>query len=172
MPSFWCQEHERVADSFFGPTAETLTGVEALARRVQAVKDLVALCKLRNPSGREPKMVRINWSKFEEPIDLDDTESSTTSSIYEAKSEGSSQTDELAFPTDQCIFCAGNVTLRTYHPQAKQRPDSLRRHVENQHLGRFAATDPVSCPHRVCSEIGVGPFPNRVVTPPSSTSMT
>jgi hypothetical protein len=76
-------------------------------------------------------MVRINWSKFEEPINLDDTESSIFSSINEAKSEGSSQTDELAFPTDQCIFCARNVTLRIYHPRAEQRPNSLRCHVEN-----------------------------------------
>jgi Protein of unknown function (DUF3435) len=34
MPSFWYQEHERVADAFFGPTAETLTGTEALSRRI------------------------------------------------------------------------------------------------------------------------------------------
>jgi len=30
-PSFWCEEHERVADAFFGPTAETLTGMEELS---------------------------------------------------------------------------------------------------------------------------------------------
>jgi len=33
-PSFWCQEHERVADAFFGPTAEMLTRNEALSRRI------------------------------------------------------------------------------------------------------------------------------------------
>jgi hypothetical protein len=166
VPSFWCQEHERVADAFFGPTAETLTGTEALSRRIQIINDLVALCGLRQPPERGPK---VDWSKFEEQIRLDDPESSdssdnsTTSPTDEATSEGSSQTNDLAFPTDQCIFCAGDVTLRTFHPRAKQRPDSLRRHVANQHLGRFSETDPVSCPHRVCSETGVGLFPNRVV---------
>jgi Protein of unknown function (DUF3435) len=157
MPSFWCQEHKRVADAFFGPTAETLTGDEALSQRIQVINDLVALSEMRQPSERGPK---VDWSKFEEQIRLDDTDRSTD----EAKSEGSSQTNNLAFPNDQCIFCAGDVTLRTFHPRAKkQRPDSLRRHVANQHLSRFAKTDPVSCPHRVCRETGVDPFPNREV---------
>ena len=46
--------------------------------------------------------------------------------------------------------------------QTKQRPDSLRHHVENQHL-LFSRTDPVSCSHRVCSDTGVPTFPNREV---------
>ena len=162
-PSFWCQEHERVADALFGPTAEMLTGKEALSRRIQVISDLVTLCELREPSRRGPKMDKIDWSQFEEPIDLDDLEGSTSRSTDEAKSEDSSQTDELAFPTAQCIFCAGDVTLRTFHPRTKQRPDSLRRHVENQHLLLFSRTDPVSCPHRVCSDTGVPPFLNREV---------
>jgi len=104
-PSFWCQEHERVADALFGPTAEMLTGKEALSRRIQVISDLVALCGLREPSRRGPKMDKIDWFQFEEPINLDDLERSTTTrSTDEAKSEDSSQTDELAFPTDQCIF--------------------------------------------------------------------
>ena len=162
VPSYWCQEHARVADAFFGPTAETLTGDEELSRRIQVINDLVTLSEMRQPSGRGPK---VDWSKFEEQIRLDDTEnSSTTRSTDEAQSECSSQTNNLAFPIDQCIFCAGDVTLRTFHPRAKkQRPDSLRRHVANQHLSRFAETDPVSCPHRVCRETGVDPFPNREI---------
>ena len=107
-------------------------------------------------------MDKIDWSQFEEPIDLDDLEGSTTRSTDEVKLSDSSQTDELAFPTDQCIFCAGDVTLRTFHPRTKQRPDSLRRHVKNQHL-LFSRTDPVSCPYRVCSDTGVPPFRNREV---------
>ena len=74
VPSFWCQEHERVADAFFGPTAETLTGTEALSRRIQIINDLVALCGLRESSRRGPKMDKIDWSQFEEPIDLNDLE--------------------------------------------------------------------------------------------------
>src|SRR5437016_417537 len=102
--------------SLFGPTAEMSTGKEALSRRIQAISDLVALYRLREPSRRRPKMDKIYWSQFEEPIDLDNLEGSTTRSTDQAKSEDSSQTDELAFPTDQYIFCAGDVTLRTFHP--------------------------------------------------------
>jgi hypothetical protein len=160
---FWCPEHERVADALFGSTAEMLTGKEALSRRIQAISDLVALRGLREPSRRGPKMDKIDWSQFEEPIDLNDLEARTTRSTDEAKSEDSSQIDELAFPTDQYIFCAGDVTLRTFHPRTKQRPDSLRRHMKNQYLLLFSRTDPVSCPYRVCSDTGVPPFRNREV---------
>jgi hypothetical protein len=83
-PSFWCQEHERVADAPFRPTAEILTGKGALSRRIQAISDLVALCGLREPSRRGPKMDKIDWSQFEEPIDLDNLEGSPTRSTDEA----------------------------------------------------------------------------------------
>jgi hypothetical protein len=159
-PTFWCKEHERIADAFFGPTAETLTGAKALSRRIQVINDLVALCELREPPKRGPKM---DWSKFDEEIDLDGTDSSSANPIDDVKSEDASQTADLNFPTDQCIFCAGDDTLRTFHLRAKQRPDSLRRHVENQHLCRFSATECVSCPHRVCSGTSVAPFANREV---------
>ena len=39
-PSFCFPEHERTADAFFGPTVETLTGDEALSRRIQVIHDL------------------------------------------------------------------------------------------------------------------------------------
>lgn len=56
------------------------------------------------------------WSKVENGTTLDDTESRITGSTDEAKSEGSSQTDGYAFPSDQCVFCAGDVSLCTSHP--------------------------------------------------------
>jgi Protein of unknown function (DUF3435) len=58
VPSFWCQEHERVADAFFGPTAETLTGTEALSRRIQIINDLVALQRSRNQSSSDFAVTR------------------------------------------------------------------------------------------------------------------
>jgi hypothetical protein len=134
---------------------------EALSRRIQVISGLVALYGLREPSRCGPKMDNIDWSQFEEPVNLDGLEGNTSRSTDEPKSEDSSQTDELTFPTDQCIFCVGDVTLRTFHPRTKQRPDSLRRHVENQHLLLFSQTDRVSCPHRVCSDTGVPPFLNQ-----------
>jgi hypothetical protein len=157
-PTFGCEEHERVADAFFGPTAETLTGDEALSRRIQVVNDLAVLCELREPPKRGPKL---DWSKYDEETDLDGTDTSTAESSENLKLEDASQMPDLSFPTDQCIFCAGDTTLRTFHPRSKQRPDSLRRHLENQHLSRL--TEQVDCPHHVCKEQGVEPFPNREV---------
>jgi hypothetical protein len=98
---------------------QTLTGTEALSRRIQIINDLVALCGLRQPPERGSK---VDWSKFEEQICLDDPESSdssdnsTTSSTDEATSEGSSQTNGLTFPTDQCIFCAPFIRERNSGP--------------------------------------------------------
>jgi hypothetical protein len=34
VPSFVFQEHERIAEAFFKAAAETLTGAEALSRRI------------------------------------------------------------------------------------------------------------------------------------------
>jgi hypothetical protein len=53
-PFFWCQEHERVADALFGPTAEMLTGKEALSRRIQVISDL-----------EEPILVEANGIVFD-----------------------------------------------------------------------------------------------------------
>ena len=157
-PSFLSKEHERVADAFFGPTAETLTGAEALSRRIQVVNDLAVLCELREPPKRGPKL---NWSRYDEKIDLDRTDTSTAESSDNVKSEDTSQIPDLSFPTDRCMFCAGDTTLRTFHPRSKQRPDSLRRHLENQHLSRL--TEQVDCPHHACKEKGAKPFANREV---------
>ena len=157
-PTFSCQEHERVADAFFGPTAETLMGAEALSRRIQVVNDLAILCELREPPKRGPKL---GWSKYDKPIDLDKAEASTAEDIDNTKLEDTPEILNLSFPTDRCMFCAGDASLRAFHPRSKQRPDSLRRHLENQHLCRL--TEQVECPHHVCKEQGVAPFPNREV---------
>ena len=156
-PTFGCREHERVADAFFGPTAETLTGDEALSRQIQVVNDLAVLCELREPPRRGPKLV---WSKYDEDI-VDGTGTSTAEFSDNVKPEEASEIPDLAFPTDQCMFCAGDVSLRAFHPRSKQRPDSLRRHLENQHLSGL--TGQVACPHPVCKEKGVEPFSNREV---------
>jgi len=59
------------------------------------------------------------------------------------------------------MFYMGDTTLRAFHLRAKQRPDSLRRHVENQHLSRLSTS--VACPHYLCKEKGVDLFPNKEV---------
>lgn len=118
-PTFGCKEHERVADAFFGPTAETLTGAEALSRRIQVVNDLAVLCELREPPKRGPKL---DWSKYDEPIDLDEKEASTAEDFDNMKSENTPQVTDLSFPTDQCMFCAGDASLRAFRPRSNSGP--------------------------------------------------
>lgn len=47
MPEYDVMERVRIADVFFGLEAEPMTGVKALARRIQVVSDLAAFCKPR-----------------------------------------------------------------------------------------------------------------------------
>ena len=132
-PTFGCKEHERIADAFFGPTAETLTGAEALSRRIQVVNDLAVIREMREPPKRGPKL---KWAKYNEEIDPDKPNVSVELSNT-LKSEDTLWTPDLTFPTDQCMVCLGDASLHAFHPRSKQRPDSLRRHLENQHLSRL-----------------------------------
>src|SRR5437763_9153188 len=81
---------------------------------------------LKSPSLR----AKCRWSEFEDAADAD-------LKLEEERSQ-SPAPDPFKFPTDQCIFCAGKQGLRNFSPQRRQRPDSLRRHLENIHLNRFA----------------------------------
>ena len=47
IPEYVFEERARIADAFWGPDAGTLVGEAALCQRIQAVKDLAALCHLR-----------------------------------------------------------------------------------------------------------------------------
>ena len=67
-PTFSSTEHERIADAFFGPDAETLTGEEALSQRIQVINDMVVLSRLEEPSLRA-KMCR--WAEFEDASDAE-----------------------------------------------------------------------------------------------------
>jgi hypothetical protein len=43
-------EQARIADTFFGPDAESIDEKRTLARRIQVASDLAMLCKLCQPS--------------------------------------------------------------------------------------------------------------------------
>ena len=58
-------ERARIADAFFGPDAESIDEERTLARRIQVIGDLAALCKLRQPSRRGKPF---NWSKEEKTV--------------------------------------------------------------------------------------------------------
>jgi len=51
-PAFTSAEHERIAEAFFGARRGGADGRRGLSRRIQVINDLVALCKLEEPSLR------------------------------------------------------------------------------------------------------------------------
>lgn len=122
------------------------------------MNDLAVLCELREPSKRGPKL---DWSKYDEEIVLEGADISTADLSDNLTSEDASYVAGLFFPSDRCMFCVGDATLRTFRPRSKQRPDALRRHFKNQHLSRL--TKYVNYPHPVCKEQDVKPFLNREV---------
>ena len=66
VPEYPFIERERIADSFVGPDAESTDGQKSLARRIQAVSDMAALCKLREASRRGKSF---KWNKVEGTAD-------------------------------------------------------------------------------------------------------
>jgi hypothetical protein len=46
IPEYPFVERARIADTFFGPDAESIDGKRTLARRIQVASDLAALCKV------------------------------------------------------------------------------------------------------------------------------
>ena len=62
IPEYPFVERPQIADTFFGPDAESIDGKRTLARRIQVASDLAALCKLCQPSRRGKPF---NWSKEE-----------------------------------------------------------------------------------------------------------
>jgi len=46
VPEYDFMERARIADVFLALEAEPMTGVKALARRIQVLSDLAAFCKL------------------------------------------------------------------------------------------------------------------------------
>jgi hypothetical protein len=129
IPEYPFPEQARIADAFFGPDAESLDGERALARRIQVVTDMAALCKLRESSRRGKPF---NWNKVEETADavphpdVEDTKASPPLSPISPRPSA-----------DQCPFCffdGGLLEKDRLRPYA--RIDSLRRHVLRVHLNQ------------------------------------
>ena len=127
IPEYPFLEQARIADAFFGPDAESLDGERALARRIQVVTDMAALCKLReSPRRGKP----FNWNKVEEVgDDVEDTKPVKPSSPPPPASPKPS--------SDQCPFCFFEDGLSaTDRMRRYSRIDSLRRHVLRVHLNQ------------------------------------
>ena len=94
-------ERARIADAFFGPDAESTDGEKTLARRIQVVSDLAALCKMRQQYRRGKPF---NWNKVDETahdtITHRDNEDTKT---IKPSPPSSSASPRLS--SDQCPFC-------------------------------------------------------------------
>jgi hypothetical protein len=137
IPEYPFVERARIADAFFGPDTESLGGEKALARRIQVVIDLAALCKLRESSRRGKSF---NWNKGEEIAD----DSVLHPDIEDIKTVKPSPLP-LVSPrpsADQCPFCFFEEGLSE---KDRMRPfsriDSLRRHVLRVHLNQASRHD-------------------------------
>ena len=157
-PVYSSDEHERVGQEFFGSKVDGVPRAEEHTQRVQVIEDLIVLSGLREPPKRGP---RIQWAKLDPPLDPGQADDLVPHGDESVKAEEVSPAPKLLFANDQCMFCAGDITLRTFCPRAKQRPDALRRHLENQHLSRFSPTDSVTCPHPACQADNAQPLQNR-----------
>ena len=119
------------------PLSSTLLSSSEISDSPPVISTLMQLLPhvtLRPEPSRRAKKRR--WLEFEDTVDTD------------LKEEERALL--LAFPADQCILYAENDGLRIFHPRKKQRPDSLRRHLENLHLDRFVEGEIVQYPRKVC----------------------
>ena len=138
IPEYPFVERARIADAFFGPDAESLDGERALARRIQVVTDLAALCELRESSRRGKSF---NWNKGEEiaddsilHLDIEDIKIVNSSLPPSPVSSRSS--------ADQCPFCFFEEgLLEKDRMRSFSRIDSLRRHVLRVHLNQASRHD-------------------------------
>ena len=141
IPIYAFDERARVADAFWGSEAETLTGSAALARRIQAIKDLAVLCERREPSRRGE---RFNWNRSGSGDD------DNTSEPDERATDPDLDLNPLQCPRNQCIFCFGDSSLRPARLRKYTRIDSVRRHLEKTHLNLISRAENVHCPHPAC----------------------
>ena len=159
-------ERARIADAFFGPDAESTDGEKTLARRIQVVSDLAALCKMRQQYRRGKPF---NWNKVDETAH----DTITHRDSEDTKTIKPSPPSPSASPrpsSDQCPFCF----FEDGFPPADRmrryaRIDSLRRHVLRIHLNQASRHDyglrglpqppsdtaiedgPIICPEPACN---------------------
>jgi hypothetical protein len=141
VPEYPFIERARIADAFFGPDAESTDEQKSLARRIQAVSDITALCKLRETCRRGKPF---KWNKVKE---------TATNTVPHRDNEGTKTTESLSPSpssppvsprpsSDQCPFCVFKDGLPPVDRDRRYaRIDSLRRHVLRIHLNQASRHD-------------------------------
>ena len=139
-------------------------------RRMEALQNLINLCHIREPHHMNPASRAIKGA-IEAPAD------DTTCTTKDAKVNDdllhlrhSFETMELvplALPSTICLFCLGDTgSIFQARTASFSRIDSLRRHVDEQHLAQHVEGTPLLCPHPSCDEQSpdVGAFKNHAAT--------
>jgi hypothetical protein len=150
VPKYPFIERSRIADAFFGPDAKSTDGEKSLARRIQTVSDMAALCKLREASRRGKPF---KWNKVEGTADdaiphrgIEETK--TAEPLPSSPPSPSSPSSPSSAPVsprpsrDQCPFCFFEDRLPPVdRDRYYARIDSLRRHVLRVHLNQASRHD-------------------------------
>lgn len=130
IPEYAFPERARIVEAFYGPKAETLEGDLALARRIQVMKDMTALCGLWEPNhwGRI-----VNWNKEDDTNDKLKHEDSPLGP------------DVVKCLIDVCITCLGLCIRSGRRPRRFRRNDSLRRHPIDVHFRQMTNDAAIHC---------------------------
>lgn len=130
IPEYVFPERARIVEVFYGPKAETLENDLALARRIQVMKDMTALCGLWEPNhwGRI-----VNWNKEDDTNDKLKHEDSPLGP------------DVVKCPIDVCITCLGLCIRSGRRPRKFRRNDSLRRHPIDVHFKQMTNDAAIHC---------------------------
>ncbi|KAF1816829.1 hypothetical protein P152DRAFT_463208 [Eremomyces bilateralis CBS 781.70] len=127
----------RNVDTFYGPDADTLSDDASLCKRIQATKDMIALCDLQEP----PRLRDTSWN-----ADDSDDSDRTNDKTLPTQEQSVPSLNERNIPTKACIICPDQHEFSCC--------DSLRRHIMTQHLSRIAQ-DSLHYNKEICKNIGI-----------------
>ncbi len=121
-------------------------------RRRDALQNLIKLCQMREPHPKNPAS-KLKW---ESNIPVQDGDSGLKDALEDdlrdmKEAFGNMELIPLKLPSTMCLFCLGDSELSSIARTASfSRIDSLRRHVDDQHLSHYDQDVPVVCPHPSC----------------------
>ena len=131
------RERSRLSELLFEDTS-SLYPTEQLARRIDAITNMAALCHLREAKRQERPQVVV-----------------PASPLSPKASNKPLKVPRICPPT-QCIFCLGDEALpdETREFEFSCAP-AAKRHMRKQHLERVGEGERIRCPHPLCEGMPV-----------------
>jgi hypothetical protein len=132
------EQRSRVAKDLF-TLADDLDDAQFSNLRIQAVQNLVELCKLREIRPLDRLRIKCEEADQDEKAHL-------TSDALDAQ--------PLICGETQCLFCLGDNTLPdNVRSFCFSRVDVVRKHVQNSHLKYVAPDEHIDCPLQQCHAV-------------------